>query len=113
MIETDSATLQALLVSQSNLKLSLVLSEKAFSKDFPHLVNALREEVEQLPFDERTTVSKILFKALRFAKYEQLRAARLFKSEWFAPYLAESQLDVPTYKNLLRQELFRFKPDWS
>ena len=111
-IQTDAASLQALLVAQGNLKLSLSLSEKMFQKDFPHLVNALKEEVEQLPFEERTTVGKILFKAIRFAKHDQLRSARLFKAQWLDEYLQESQIDVATYKTLLRQELFRFKPIW-
>lgn len=112
-IQTDPASLQALLISQSNLKLSLTLSEKVFGREFPHLVNALKEEVEQLPFAERSTVGKILFKAIRFAKFDQLRSARLFKSEWLNDYLADSQLDRASYKRLLRQELFRFKPNWS
>lgn len=112
-IQSDSASLQALLVSQASLKLSLVLSENIFSKDFPHLVNALKEEVEQVAFEERTLVGKILFKAVRFAKYDQLRSSRLFKTQWLDEYLQDSQIDSATYKNLLRQELFRFKPTWS
>ena len=112
-IQTDSASLQALLVSQANLKLSLSLSEKIFQKEFPHLVNALKEEVEQLAFEKRTVVGKILFKAVRFAKYDQLRASRLFKAQWLDDYLQDSQIDAHTYKMLLRQELFRFKPTWS
>ena len=111
-IQTDSASLQALLVSQSSLKLSLSLSEQLFSKSFPHLVNALKEEVEAMPFEERSKIGKVLFKAVRFAKFDQLRASRLFKQQWLAPYLAESQIDSTTYKSLLRQELFHFKPIW-
>lgn len=111
-IQTDSASLQALLVSQSRLKLSLTLAEEIFSKEFPHLIQALREEVEQVPFTERTVVGKILFKAVRFAKYDQLRASRLFKAQWLDDYLQESEIDADTYKTLLRQELFRFKPLW-
>ncbi|WP_413701031.1 HDOD domain-containing protein [Psychromonas sp. KJ10-10] len=79
-IQTDSASLQALLVSQSSLKLSLTLSEALFSKSFPHLVNALREEVSLVPFQERSKIGQVLFKAVRFAKFDQLRASRLFKS---------------------------------
>ncbi|MFT6987007.1 MAG: hypothetical protein ACJAT7_002857 [Psychromonas sp.] len=111
-IKTDSASLQALLVSQASLKLSLTLSEEIFSKHFPHLINALKEEVEQVAFAERTVVGKILFKAVRFAKYDQLRASRLFKAQWLDDYLQESEIDVETYKMLLRHELFRFKPLW-
>ncbi|WP_019617080.1 HDOD domain-containing protein [Psychromonas ossibalaenae] len=112
-IKTDSASLQALLVSQADLKLSLVLSEKLFQKSFPHLVNALKEEVEGLAYEERTAVGKILYKAVRFAKYDQLRSSRLFKSEWVDDYLAVSNIEQDVFKNLLRQELFRFKPIWS
>jgi len=112
-MQSDSTSLQALLVSQSNLKLSLSLSEELFSKRFPHLVNALKEEVELLPFAQRSQVGKILFKAVRFAKYDQLRASRLFKREWLDNYLQDSQISLSTYKNLLRQELFRFKPLWD
>lgn len=112
-IQTDVASLQALLISQSDLQLSLRLSKKMFAKDFPHLVNALEEQVNNVPFDERSKVGKILFKAVRFAKYDQLRASRLFKTQWLADYLRDSQIDAPTYKKLLRQELFRFKPVWS
>ncbi|MCG6202235.1 HDOD domain-containing protein [Psychromonas antarctica] len=111
-IQSDSASLQALLVSQSSLKLSLSIATNIFKQDFPHLVNALKEEVEQLPFDDRSTVGKILFSAVRFAKYDQLRASRLFKPQWLEDYLRGSQIDETTYKNLLRQELFRFKPIW-
>lgn len=111
-IQTDAASLQALLVSQSSLKLSLSLSEVLFAKSFPHLVHALREEVEGTPFEERGKVGQVLFKAVRFAKFDQLRASRLFKAEWLEPYLEKSQIDSVTYKNLLRQELFRFKPTW-
>lgn len=112
-LTTEPATLQSLLVSQSDLALSLSLSEQLFSKDFPHLVNALREEVEQCAYSERSAVGKILFKAIRFAKYDQLRTVRLFKSEWLVEYLSDSQIDPETYKKLVRQELFRFKPSWS
>jgi len=111
-IQTDSASLQALLVSQSSLKLSLTLAQEIFSKDFTHLIQALREEVEQVAFAERTVVGKILFKAVRFAKYDQLRASRLFKVQWLDDYLQESEIDAETYKMLVRQELFRFKPLW-
>jgi hypothetical protein len=111
-VQTDSASLQALLLSKSNLKLSLSLSEKVFQKTFPHLVNALREEVEQVAFSERGKVGQILYKAIRFAKYEQLRASRLFKAQWVDDYLFDSQMDMDTFKLLLRQELFRFKPIW-
>lgn len=111
-IQTDAASLQALLVSQSTLQLSLSLSEKIFSKSFPHLVHALKEEVESIPFETRGKVGKILFKAVRFAKYDQLRASRLFKNEWLEQYMQESQIESDNYKSLLRQELFRFKPTW-
>mgnify|MGYP003625146868 CR=1 FL=1 len=111
-IQTDAASLQALLVSQSSLKLSLVLSERLFSKSFPHLVNALKEEVDVIPFNERSKMGQTLFKAVRFAKFDQLRAARLFKAEWLEKYLEASHIEVATYKSLLRQELFRFKPSW-
>jgi len=111
-IQTDSASLQALLVSQSNLKLSLSLSEKLFSDSFPHLVNALREQVNSTPFEQRSKHGKILFKALRFAKYDSLRASRLFKAEWLNQYLTESEIGLATYKSLHRRELFRFKPTW-
>jgi hypothetical protein len=112
-MQTDSASLQALLVSKSNLKLSLTLSEKLFQKAFPHLVNALREEVEQVAFSERGKVGQILYKAIRFAKYEQLRASRLFKAQWLNDYLVDSQIDMDSFKSLVRQELFRFKPVWE
>jgi hypothetical protein len=111
-IHTDSASLQALLVSQSSLVLSLSLSEALFSKSFPHLVNALREEVEAVPFEARGKLGKVLYKAMRFAKFDQLRASRLFKPEWLEAYLNESQINPATYKALLRHELFRFKPIW-
>jgi len=111
-LDTDPASFQALLVAQSNLKLSLTLSEKLFSKSFPHLVNALREQVESIPFKDRSKQGKVLFKALRFAKYDSLRASRLFKQEWLENYLKQSEIEVKTYKSLLRQELFRFKPTW-
>lgn len=111
-IQTDSASLQALLVSQSSLKLSLTLSEALFSKSFPHLVNALNEEVSQVPFQERSKIGQVLFKAVRFAKFDQLRASRLFKATWLEDYLDASHIDASTYKGLVRQELFRFKPIW-
>jgi len=111
-IQTDAASLQALLVSQSSLKLSLSLSESIFAKSFPHLVHALREEVEGTAFEERGKVGQVLFRAMRFSKFDQLRASRLFKSEWLAGYLEKSHIDSTTYKDLLRQELFRFKPTW-
>jgi|GEM_PF-2939801 len=111
-IQTDVASLQALLMSHANLKLSLTLSEKTFGRDFPHLVNALAEQVNNVPFAERSKVGKILFKAVRFAKYDQLRASRLFNKQWLADYLRDSQIDAATYKKLVHQELFRFKPIW-
>jgi hypothetical protein len=111
-IQTDSASLQALLVSQSSLKLSLILSQKIFSKSFPHLVNALKEEVETVPFEKRGKIGQVLFKAVRFAKFDQLRASRLFKAQWLEDYLEASHIDASTYKALVRQELFRFKPIW-
>lgn len=111
-IQTDAASLQALLVSQSSLALSLSLSEKLFAKSFPHLVQGLREEVESVPFQTRGKIGKILFQAVRFAKYDQLRASRLFKNEWVEQYMQESQIGPDSYKSLLRQELFRFKPTW-
>jgi hypothetical protein len=111
-METDSASLKALLLSQSNLQLSFSLSEKLFSKSFPHLVNALKEEVEKMPFERRSKLGQMLFKAVRFAKYDQLRASRLFKQEWLVKYIKESHIEPEVYKNLLSQELFRFKPTW-
>ena len=112
-MQTDSASLQSLLLSKSNLKLSLLLSEQSFKKSFPHLVHALKEEVDQVPFEERGVVGQILFKAIHFAKYEQLRASRLFKASWLNDYLRDSHLKKEEFKGLLRQELFRFKPIWT
>jgi len=111
-IQTDAASLQALLVSQSSLKLSLTLSEKLFAKSFPHLVNALKEEVESIPFAMRGKLGQLLYKAVRFAKYDQLRASRLFKPELLVQYMQQSHIESDVYKSLLRQELFRFKPTW-
>ncbi len=104
--------MQALLVSQSDLTLSLALAEKLFSKDFPHLIYALKEEVDGIAYGVRGNLGKVLFKAVRFAKYDQLRSARLFKNEWLAQYLQHSQLSEAAFKSLLRQELFCFKPNW-
>ena len=111
-LQTDSASLQALLASKEDLKLSLKLSEKVFREHFPHLVDALKEEVEQVEFEQRSPVGKILFKAIHFAKYDQLRASRLFKPSWVDTYLQDAKLEHETYLNLLRQELFRFKLVW-
>lgn len=111
-IQTDAASLQALLISQSSLILSLNLSKRLFGQSFPHLVNALQEEVEGIPFEERGKIGQILFKAVRFAKFDQLRASRLFKAQWLDEYLKKSHIDPVVYKNLLRQDLFRFKPTW-
>lgn len=112
-MQTDSASLQALLLSKSDLTLSLSLSDKSFHKSFPHLVYALKEEADQVPFEERGTVGQILFKAIHFSKYEQLRASRLFKAKWLNDYLQESHLEQDEFKVLVRQELFRFKPTWA
>ncbi len=111
-IDTDPTSLKALLLSQSNLQLSLSLSEKLFSKSFPHLVNTLKEEVEATPYEERSRLGQILFKAVRFAKYDQLRSSRLFKEEWLEKYIKDSHIELDVYKNLVHEELFRFKPTW-
>ena len=111
-LQTDSASLQALLASKEDLQLSLMLSESVFRDDFPHLVDALKEEVERVEFEQRTPVGKILYKAIRFAKYDQLRSSRLFKESWVDTYLQDAQIEHETYRNLLRQELFRFKLVW-
>jgi len=112
-IKSDPATLQALLIAKSDLKMSVLLSKQAFPKKFIHLHNALNEEVDNVAFEERSKVGKILFQAIRFAKYDQLRASRLFKKEWLDDYLTLANLDQETFRNLSRQELFRFKPDWQ
>lgn len=111
-IQFDSASLQALLLAQSDLKLSVKLASQAFQQHFPHLVNALTEEVESVPFEERSKVGRILFQAIHFAKYEQLRSARLFKRDWLKTYLEDAQITPETFKMLTRKELFRFKPIW-
>ncbi|MDA7746217.1 HDOD domain-containing protein [Psychromonas sp.] len=111
-ISSDPASLQALLLSKSDLKMSVRLASQLFQKDFPHLLNALNEEVENVAFESRSKVGKILFQAIHFAKYDQLRSSRLFKREWLDDYLVLAHIDVETFKNLSRQELFRFKPNW-
>ena len=112
-ISSDTASLQALLMSKSDLKMSVKLANKAFQKDFPHLLNALNEEVDNIEFESRSKVGKILFQAIHFAKYEQLRSARLFKREWLEEYLNLAKIDIDMFKLLSRQELYRFKPIWS
>ena len=112
-IKSDSASLQALLIAKSDLKMSLLLSKEAFPKRFIHLFNALSEEVDNIDFDARSKIGKILYQAVHFAKYEQLRASRLFKTEWLEEYLSLAHIDSAVFKDLSRQELFRFKPDWS
>ena len=79
-LQTDSASLQALLASQARFTVKPHAHEKVFRDHFPHLVDALKEEVEQVEFEQRTPVGKILYKAIRFAKYDQLRSSRLFKA---------------------------------
>ena len=112
-IKSDPASLQALLIAKSDLKMSVSLSKQAFPKKFIHLHNALKEEVDNVAFEERSKIGKILFQAIQFAKYDQLRASRLFKPEWLDDYLTFANLDQETFRNLSRQELFRFKPDWQ
>lgn len=111
-LSSDLASLQSLLITKSDLMMSITLATPVFSKDFPHLVTALTEEVKGIDFDKRTPLGKILFKAVYFAKYEQLRAARLFKGEWQADYFKTAHIDQATFQLLSKQELFRFKPDW-
>ena len=112
-IKSDPASLQALLISKSDLKMSVLLSKQAFPKKFIHLFNALKEEVDGVDFEKRSKIGKILFQAIQFAKYDQLRASRLFKQEWLDDYLTFANIDQETFRNLSRQELFRFKPDWQ
>ena len=112
-ISSDAASLQALLISKSDLKMSVKLADKAFQKDFPHLLNALNEEADNVEFESRSKVGKILYQAIHFAKYEQLRSARLFKREWLEEYLNIAKIDIDMFKLLSRQELYRFKPIWS
>ena len=78
-----------------------------------YLINALNEEVDNIEFESRSKVGKILFQAIHFAKYEQLRSARLFKREWLEEYLNLAKIDIDMFKLLSRQELYRFKPIWS
>ena len=112
-IKSDPASLQALLIANSDFKMSMSLSKQAFPKKFIHLLNAIREEVDNVVFEKRSKIGKILFQAIHFAKYEQLRASRLFKQEWLNDYLTFANIDSETFKTLSRQELFRFKPDWQ
>jgi len=112
-IKSDPASLQALLLAKSDLKMSLSLTKQAFPKRFIHLINALQEEVDEVAFEQRSKIGKILFQAVHFAKYDQLRASRLFKPEWLDDYLHAAHIDAETFKTLTRQELFRFKPDWQ
>ncbi|TEW44479.1 hypothetical protein [Psychromonas algicola] len=112
-IKSDPASLQALLIAKSDLKMSVLLSKQAFPKKFIHLLNALKEEVDGIAFEDRSKIGKILFQAIHFAKYDQLRASRLFKQEWLDDYLTFANIDQETFRNLSRQELFRFKPDWQ
>jgi len=112
-IKSDPASLQALLLAKSDLKMSVLLSKQAFPKKFIHLLNALKEEVDAVAFEKRSKIGKILFQAIHFAKYDQLRASRLFKQEWLDDYLVFANIDQETFRNLSRQELFRFKPDWQ
>jgi len=112
-IKSDPASLQALLIAKSDLKMSLLLTQQAFPKRFIHLVNALKEEVDHVAFEQRSKIGKILFQAVHFAKYDQLRASRLFKPEWLEEYLETANINPETFKILTRQELFRFKPDWQ
>jgi len=111
-LKSDLASLQALLITKSDLMMSVTLATPVFSKDFPHLITALTEEVENIDFESRSVLGQILFKAVYFAKYEQLRAARLFKDEWLASYFKSAHIDKTTFKLLSEQALFRFKPDW-
>ena len=108
----DPASLQALLLSQSTLDLSYQLAEKVFGSSFPHLVNAVKEEIDDLEFSRRSKIGKILFKSIRFSKYDQLRSARLFKASWLSDYLKKSEINSKTYRYLVRKELFRFKATW-
>jgi len=111
-MKSDLASLQSLLLAKSDSTMSIMLATEVFSKDFSHLLSALSEEVEGVDFESRSLLGKILFKAVHFAKYEQLRAARLFKREWLEGYLNMANIDKATFKHLSQQELFRFKPNW-
>jgi len=112
-LKSDPASLQALLIAKSDLKMSALLFKEAFPKRFIHLFNALSEEIDNIDFDARSKLGKILYQAIHFAKYDQLRASRLFKPEWLEEYLSLAHIDSAVFKDLSRQELFRFKPDWS
>lgn len=61
-MQNDPASLQALLLSKSTLELSYQLAELVFGSSFPHLVNALKEEVDDVAFDKRSKVGKYYLK---------------------------------------------------
>jgi len=111
--KVDPASFQTLLVNKADLKMSVTLATEMFSKSFPHLVNALTEEVECIDFESRSVLGKVVFQAVRFAKFEQLRAARAFKREWLDDHLKSAHIDIATFNALIAQELFRFKPNWQ
>jgi hypothetical protein len=109
----DVASFQSLMIGKSDLKMSLILATEIFPKDFQHLLLALKEQVDNVDFEQRSLLGKIVYQATCFAKYEQLRVVRIFKQEWIDEYLTSSRISVETFKNLSQQELFKFKPNWS
>jgi hypothetical protein len=109
----DLASFQSLMIGKSDLRMSLTLATEIFPKDFKHLLLALKEQVDNVDFEARSLLGKIVYQATCFARYEQLRVVRIFKREWLDDYLTSSHLSVDAFKNLSQQDLFRFKPNWS
>lgn len=108
----DLASFQSLFISKSDLKMSITLATTIFPQHFQHLLLALTEEVEGVDFELRSVLGKIIFQAVHFAKYEQLRVARIFKKEWLNDYLETAHMDVGTFNSLYRQDLSLFKSNW-
>ncbi len=105
-VQPDMRVLEKLLDEKAPT-LSLELAEQGFYDSMPQLVTALEEEVRDKDYAKRSLIGKALYRGIRFSRFEQLRAAKIFYKDELSPYLKYAQLDMDLFREMHKAGLHR------
>lgn len=102
--EPDEAVMSEMLIEFS-ATLPVQILEKLNWNIFPEIRNAIIEESNEVPLDERSDMGKVLRQSISYSKFELLRRAKFFSKDHVEPFLESGGLTRETMKSLISQNL--------
>lgn len=102
--EPDESVMSEMLIEFS-ATLPVKILEKLDLNIFPEVKNAIIEDANEIPIEERSLLGKTLKQSISYSKFELLRRAKFFSKDHLEPFLSNAGLNREEMKDLISKNL--------